>query len=212
MEINNILRGCSVQFIRSAMRIAKIVNPSTHSLGYQMFMSVAKLIPDNPSKDKVQLAFSVLSGSELSTKLSESLPPPLCNVSSGEVDTVRWSRVQTWTDWWTRPAVLQKLSKAFSSINDDKWDNLPGTNNPVESINRQSTPDNLKSVMLKPLVEHFYLERSSSDSIANCFRGWNYYIFHIKPKSKREIIDLPKPQKAELHWEFLQARKLLVSE
>ena len=121
-------------------------------------MSVAKLIPDNPSMDKVQLAFNVLSGSELFTKLSESLPPPLCNVSSGEVDTVRWSRVQTWTDWWTRPAVLQKLSKAFSSINDGEWDDLPGTNNPVESINRQNTPDNLKSVSLKPLVEHLYLE------------------------------------------------------
>jgi len=158
MEINNLLRGCSVHFIRSAMRIAKIVNPSTHSLGYQIFMSVAKLIPDNPSKDKVKLAFSVLSGTESFTKLSESLPPPLCNVSLGEVDTVRWSRVQTWTDWWTRPAVLQKLSKAFSSIDADEWDELPGTNNPVESINRQSTPDNLKSVSLRPLVEHFYLE------------------------------------------------------
>ena len=192
MEINNILHGCSVHFIRSAMRIAKIVNPSTHSLGYQIFMSVAKLIPDNPSKDKVQLAFNVLSGSELFTKLSESLPPSLCNVSSGEVDTVRWSRVQTWTDWWTRPAVL---SKAFSSINDDEWDDLPGTNNPVESINRQSTPDNLKSVSLKPLVEHFYLEdrRQAVLQIAS-------------------EVGITISYKTELHWEFLQARKLLVSE
>ena len=35
---------------------------------------------------------------------------------------------------------------------------MPGTNNPVESINRQSTPDNVKSVSLKPLIEHIYLE------------------------------------------------------
>jgi len=28
----------------------------------------------------------------------------------------------------------------------------------VESINRQSTPPNVKSVSLKPLLEHFYLE------------------------------------------------------
>ena len=48
-------------------------------------------------------------------------------------------------------------SKAFSII-DDEWDELPGTNNPVESINRQSTPDNVKSVSLRPSVEHFYLE------------------------------------------------------
>ena len=52
----------------------------------------------------------------------------------------------------------QKLSKAFSIIDDDEWDELPGTNNPVESINRQSTPDNVKSVSLRPLVEHFCLE------------------------------------------------------
>lgn len=31
-------------------------------------------------------------------------------------------------------------------------------NNPVESINRQSTSDNVKSVPLKPLLEHFYLK------------------------------------------------------
>jgi len=32
MEIN-LLCGCSVHFVRSSMRIAKSVNPSTHSLG-----------------------------------------------------------------------------------------------------------------------------------------------------------------------------------
>ena len=31
-------------------------------------------------------------------------------------------------------------------------------NNPVESINSQSIPPNIKSVSLKPLVEHIYLE------------------------------------------------------
>ena len=28
----------------------------------------------------------------------------------------------------------------------------------VESINRQSVPDNAKSISLRPLIEHFYLE------------------------------------------------------
>ena len=157
-SVSNLLRGCSVHFIRSAMRIAKIVNSSTSSLGYQIFMSVAKLIPDNPSKDKVKLAFDILAGTEAFTRLAESLPPPLSNVSPGEVDTVTWNRAQTWTEWWTRPKVLQKLSKAYSSISTDDWEELPATNNPVESINRQSTPDNVKSVSLRPLIEHFYLE------------------------------------------------------
>ena len=37
-------------------------------------------------------------------------------------------------------------------------EDLPGTTNPVESINRQRIPQNVKSVSLKPLVEHMYLE------------------------------------------------------
>ena len=121
-------------------------------------MSVVKLIPDNPSKDEIKLAFDILAGTEPFNKLAESLPPPLCNVSSGEINTVTWNRAQTWTEWWTRPKVLQKLCKAYSSISTDDWEELPATNNPVESINRQSTPDNVKSVSLRPLLEHFYLE------------------------------------------------------
>ena len=150
-EVGNILRGCSVHFVRSAMRIAKLVNSSVTSVGYQVFMSVAKLIPENTSQTVVQTAFKVLSGTEPFTKLSAQLPSPLCSITLGEMDTVRWSRAETWVDWWTRPTVLQKLNKVYSLIDDDIWDELPGTNNPVESINRQSTPANVKSVSLKPL-------------------------------------------------------------
>jgi len=50
------------------------------------------------------------------------------------------------------------LSKAFSCTNADEWDELPGTNNPVESINRQSMPYIVKFISLRPLVEHFYLD------------------------------------------------------
>ena len=47
---------------------------------------------------------------------------------------------------------------ANNPLSVEDWEDLPGTNNPVESINRQSTPENTKSVSLKPLIEHFYLE------------------------------------------------------
>ena len=43
--VTNLIRSCSVHFIRSAMRVAKLVNISTTSLGYQMFMSVVNLSP-----------------------------------------------------------------------------------------------------------------------------------------------------------------------
>jgi len=64
-EVTNHFRGCSVHFIKSSMRVAKQVNPSTSSIGYQVFMTIAKLIPDNSNKDEVMLAFSILSGEEL---------------------------------------------------------------------------------------------------------------------------------------------------
>ena len=43
-EINNILQGCSVHFLRSAMSVAKLMNLSTSSQGYHIFMSIAKKI------------------------------------------------------------------------------------------------------------------------------------------------------------------------
>jgi len=61
-EISNQICGCSVHFIRSGMRVAKLVNVSTISLGYQIFMSVVKLIPENSSKELVNIAFKVLCG------------------------------------------------------------------------------------------------------------------------------------------------------
>ena len=44
VEISSHLCGCAVHFIRSGIRVAKLVNIFTTSLGYQMFMSVVKLI------------------------------------------------------------------------------------------------------------------------------------------------------------------------
>ena len=41
---------------------------------------------------------------------------------------------------------------------DEDWDKLPGTTNPVKSINQQNIPDGTKLISLKPLVEHIYLE------------------------------------------------------
>lgn len=157
-NITNLIRGCSVHFLRSAMRVAKLCNHSCSSLGYQMFVAIAKLIPDNLSTATVKKAFDILSGSEVFTSLSSSLPSPLSDVTTDELDTETWIQAKTWTHWWTRPTVLKKLCKAYTSISCDDWDELPGTNNPVESINRQSVPDNLKSVSLRPLVEHVYME------------------------------------------------------
>ena len=79
-EISSHLHGCKVHFIRSGMRVAKLVNISTTSLGYQIFMPVVRLIPDNSCKESVNLAFKVLPGSLPFTRLSSHLPPPLNRV------------------------------------------------------------------------------------------------------------------------------------
>ena len=40
-ELSNVLRGCAVHFKRSAMRVPKLVNLSTTSTGYHIFMTIA---------------------------------------------------------------------------------------------------------------------------------------------------------------------------
>ena len=157
-DIMNIIRGCSVHFMRSAMRVAKLVNSSVHGVGYRLFMSIAKRIPDEPSRDVVMEAFDILSGQKSFASFSKYLPSDLSSLRSCEIDTTNWKSTTMWIDWWKRPQVLRKLCKAYSSLVDDEWDDLPGTTNPVESINRQSVPGNAKAVSLKPLIEHFYLE------------------------------------------------------
>ena len=118
-NVSNLFRGCSVHFLRSAMRVGKLVNLSSSSLGYQIFVAVAKLIPDNPSREIVKQAFNILAGSEPFTKLAENLPPPLCNCTTDKVDSTNWTRAQTWIEWWTRSQIHKKLCKAYSALDSD---------------------------------------------------------------------------------------------
>ena len=41
-------RGCAVQFMRSAMHVAKVVYSSSVLIGYSVFMATVKQIPDEP--------------------------------------------------------------------------------------------------------------------------------------------------------------------
>lgn len=85
------------------MKVGKLINLSSSSLGYQIFVAVAKLIPDNPSWEIVKKAFNILAGSEPFTTLAEKLPSPLCNYAIEEVKDTDYTRTQTWIEWWTRP-------------------------------------------------------------------------------------------------------------
>ena len=82
------------------MRVAKLVNLSTASPGYYIFMSIVKRIPDEPSKDVVQDAFEVLSGAKGFEVFCNYLPPNLSSMSTDQVDTHNWRSVMTWAKWW----------------------------------------------------------------------------------------------------------------
>ena len=200
-DIMRIIRGCYVHFLRSAMRVAKVVNSSVHSVGYRLFMSISKRIPDEPSRDFVMEAFDILSGQKSFMCFAKYLPSDLSSLKSCEIDTTNWKSTTTWVDWWKRPQVLRKLCKAYSNLEDDDWDDLPGTTNPVESINRQSVPGNAKTVSLKPLIEHFYLE-DKRHAILQVACNANITIsYHTKqrqrsrrpPKAPEKVIQLVIP-------------------
>ena len=48
------------------------------------------------------------------------------------------------------------FTKAYTLLSEDTWEQAPNTNNPVESINRQSIPERGNS--LEPLLENIYRE------------------------------------------------------
>ena len=72
-SVMSLIRGCSVHFMRSAMRVAKVVNSSSVSTGYLIFMAITKRIPDEPSQSVVLDAFDVLSSQKPFTSFSYQL-------------------------------------------------------------------------------------------------------------------------------------------
>ena len=48
------------------------------------------------------------------------------------------------------------FTKAYTLLSEETWEKAPNTNNPVESINKQSIPE--KGNSLEPLLENIYRE------------------------------------------------------
>ena len=81
--------------------------------------------------------------------------------------------------------ILQKLRKAYSVIEDEECDSLPNTNNPVESINRQSVPDGAKLISLKPLVEHIYLEDKCQVILQLAMESNVTILYQVTPRQEK---------------------------
>lgn len=139
--------------------MARKVNMHSDSVGYTVFMSIAKRISSETLRENVEKFFDVLCGLAPLDAISQQILADNCFVTScSQVDMSHWNNTLIWAEWWRNPQVLKKLSIAYIALSSDDWFDLPLTTNPVESINRQSVPQNQKSVSLKPLVEHMYLE------------------------------------------------------
>ena len=77
------------------------------------------------------------------------------------------------------------------------WDNLPGTTNPVGSIDRQNVPENVKNVSLRPLIEHFYLE-DKRHAIMQVACDANVTIsYHAKQLERRRSVHRRPPKAPE---------------
>jgi len=73
------------------MRVTKQINSSNTSLGYHIFMHIAKRIPDESSKGIVQDEFDVFYGMKSLSTISSYLPQDLYSEFDDQ-NTVNWKR------------------------------------------------------------------------------------------------------------------------
>ena len=73
-------------------------------------MHIVRRIPDESSKDIVQYEFDVLCGTKSLDAISSHLPQDLYSEFDDHAGHKKLEKIQTWTDWWRAPRILQKLS------------------------------------------------------------------------------------------------------
>ena len=132
-----LIRGCSVHWMRSVNRVAKIV--CTSSEEESVFKHLGKVIQESEEKNVVLKIFEVMSGKEDITSASEYLSEQLAvKCRNKDISNTSWKKLKHWAIWWTSTRHLQMFTKAYGIQEGNVWNNLSNTTNPVESINRQS--------------------------------------------------------------------------
>ena len=152
--INKVIRGCKFHFMQSTEKVAMLVTET--DMQKQMFIHLARKIPDCTDQEVVHLILSILGEEKRPSEAQHIITDVKLKDSSLLMDNKAWVGASTWVEWWLRSNHLRKLSLAFSEISADVWHSSQATNNPVESINRVSKTQSLCSTsFLKAGVMYF---------------------------------------------------------
>lgn len=148
-----IIRGCSVHWKTSVNRVNKLVTKTKDE--FDIFKTLAYQVHELEDQADVYLVFNVLCAKAPPSRALHLLPDEL-GIKASTLNTSHWERAAHWSSWWTRDRTLRMLCKAFTLRDSDEWDSTPNTNNPAESLNRQSIPDGGSN--LSVLLKNIYLE------------------------------------------------------
>lgn len=150
---HTIIRGCSVHWKTSVNRVSKLVTKTNDE--FDIFKTLAYKVHELKDQSDVLLVFDVLCAKVPPSRVTHLLPEHLKIVAS-TLNTSHWEQAEHWAVWWTRDRTLRMLCKAFTLRDSEEWESTPNTNNPAESLNRQSIPDGGKN--LSVLLKNIYLE------------------------------------------------------
>ena len=150
-----LLRGCSVHWMRSVNKVAKLVCQSRDE--ENTFKTLARIVEDATRKVDFMEIFDILSGKKDLKNATPYVPENLKHLcrENDDVSNDGWKKLKHWANWWTRSRHLQMFTKAYTSRDVEDWEETSNTTNPVDSINRQSFQSRNN---LNVILENIYLE------------------------------------------------------
>ena len=137
-----ITRGCTVHWKTSVNCVSDIVTKSKDE--HIIFRYLGHNIPDFKEQGDVTLVFDVLCGRKCIAEARHLLPQHLADICD-VVTNIHWAKSVYWVKWWSRERIQRMSCKAYTLRDSEEWDATPNTNNPVESLNRQSIAEGVET-------------------------------------------------------------------